>query len=244
MQVSSFKILVFAGLISFLTCLPFIFNSRTKIVFCSGKKVQSTLLIFPSSITLVNLGSGHEVVDCLQRSLSFYRKTIDYIILTDTRRENYGSLPILSSYYSIKTIISPNITTKTFLNQMKILSKTQVKHAIVNRTITLIQGRYKIAIYEAPDKKLQVQAGLVYHNGLIYLFVPESKPMEPTGVAIVSEFKDYGSSDRTNSQIFSLAETSNDMINSRQHTRNMDRYNKLKSIYSRSLLTNDLVISL
>lgn len=87
------------------------------VVFCDVGQGAATLFQMGSIQVLVDTGPDGRVLSCLGRHMSYFDRTIEFVIVSHNQSDHNGGLAFLQKKYLIKQIIGPSYGNKNKLPQ-------------------------------------------------------------------------------------------------------------------------------
>lgn len=120
------------------------FEKKLIITFCDVGQGDATLLSIGSTQLLIDSGPNQRVMECLNKNLPFWDKTIEFFVLTHMDADHIGGATQVLDHFSVKYIfVNPSDKKSsdfTLLEQAisrKIDSKTKLIHTFLGQKIQL-----------------------------------------------------------------------------------------------------------
>lgn len=110
-----------------ITTLP---DRRMHLVFCNVGQGDAAYIRAPNGVEiLIDGGPDGRVLDCLQKNMAFYDRTIDLLILSHPQTDHLTGLIEVVKRYNVKQVIDASATSNTEIDKLwrKILSDRKIK---------------------------------------------------------------------------------------------------------------------
>lgn len=122
------------------------FDKRLRITFCDVGQGDATLLSVGSTQLLIDTGPNERVMECLNKNIPFWDKTIEFFVLTHMDSDHIGGASQVLDHFSVRYIfVNPSdkkTSDFTHLEQVisrKINSKTKLIHTFLGQNIQLTE---------------------------------------------------------------------------------------------------------
>jgi len=123
-------LLISANIFTYWIILDFLYLPRGRVSFLSIGQGDAELIQIPAGNILIDAGPDAKILSELDKSLSFYDRTIDLFILSHPNRDHFNGLFDVLERYKVRAVMLDNLSYSGSLFQ-KLLKKLEKRNVLV-----------------------------------------------------------------------------------------------------------------